>query len=400
MKQGLKILVLAALCAVVAASLWHKLRVDTGATNLCVHQAKAFLQGRLDIDPTLSQVDLARHNGCGYVVFPPFPALVLAPLVAVFDVDGVRPVLISILLSLLNILVLKKILQALAIEAEHIPWILAAFFLGTAYWLAVLWSSGVWFTAHIMSVTAMLLAIREALGKGRGLLVGLFCGLAFLSRQLTIYSSVFLLCALWLNPRHAEGKGRAVNCVGFAFAVGLCLGAYLLFNWLRFGDAFETGYAFLNLHNFQKARVDQHGMFSLAYMPFNFCYMFLQGFHLEFGAQDYLSLKRMDPFGTSITFASPFVFFAFLARWRRPLVAAAWVSIGLTLAHFLLYFNNGFCQINAQRFTLDFFPVLIVLTALGISQANARLFKAAVAYSVGLNILAFGLTFLRETWLR
>jgi hypothetical protein len=157
---------------------------------------------------------------------------------------------------------------------------------------------------------------------------------------------------------------------------------------VRFGNAFDTGYTYLIQTGFLKARFERYGIFHPVYIPFNFIYMFLQGFHVYFRAPSALAIAGMDHFGTSIIFASPFVLAAFWAKWKRNLLWGAWVSISLMLIHLLFHFNNGYLQINAQRFTLDFLPILILLVALGVQQMQKGLWKIMVAYSIALNIFA------------
>src|SRR5262249_51227415 len=109
---------------------------------------------------------------------------------------------------------------------------------------------------------------------------------------------------------------------------------------------------------------------------------------LAFGSPDALGDVATDQFGTSLTFASPFLAAAFWARWRRPLLLGAWLSTAATLAVLLVYFNNGFVQVNFQRYTLDALPVLMLLVALGARRFPSRtLWIGLVVYSVCLNLL-------------
>ena len=117
--------------------------------------------------------------------------------------------------------------------------------------------------------------------------------------------------------------------------------------------------------------------------------MFLQGFHVVFGGEDMLTIKRLDTMGTAITFASPFIFYAFRARWSKMLHMGAWVTITFCLIHMMLYYNNGWNQANCQRFTMDFMPVLMLLVALGVDRSKGNLWKYAITYSIILNIIAY-----------
>ncbi len=130
--------------------------------------------------------------------------------------------------------------------------------------------------------------------------------------------------------------------------------------------------------------MNRYGVFNFAYVPFNLMQLLFQGFHFELSRTQF----KMDRNGTSITFASPWVFAAVRAAWDRPLLIAAWASVLLTLAHQMVYYSNGWAQANAQRYTLDFLPVLLPLVALGVKRCPPALWKGAVAYSVGLNFLA------------
>lgn len=168
----------------------------------------------------------------------------------------------------------------------------------------------------------------------------------------------------------------------------LCIGLSLGLNAARFGDPFDSGYGSMPLIDHLGARVSKYGLFHLAYVPFNFIHMFLQGPHVMFGGPRLLVPQGMDGMGTSLTIASPFLAIALAARERRAWLVAAWASVSLALVHILLYYNNGWVQLNAQRFSLDFVPLLWVLFVLGTRRVRATVWRPLVAWSVGLNAFA------------
>lgn len=357
-----------------------------GSSNLHAHQAQAFLQGRVDLSGNFT--DTAVFGKRYYSPFPPFPAVLLTPLVALFGNVAINVLVVSTALTLLNLFVFNRVLVRFDIDPDTRIWLAMAFFLGTAYWLAFLGSDGVWFFSQIVAVTFILLAIREALGRGRGLLAGLFLGCAFLSRQLAILAAVFIFVALFETYKSDSSTRRILNLAGFMSMILLSIGIYLGFNYLRFGNPFDAGYAYIDHVGPLRIRFDQYGLFNPAYIFFNAAYMFFQGPHLVF-ADDSLLPQGMDPFGTSLLFASPFVLFAFLARWKKSLLFGAWASIVLILVAQLLYYNNGWVQSNAQRFSLDFMPILILLVALSLASINRRLFRYSVVYAVLLNTFVY-----------
>lgn len=356
--------------------------------NAYLLQAQALLEGRLDIPVYVH--DVAVFNEQYYVIHPPFPAALLLPFVALGGPLDAEIVFLSLALAVGSLWMFWRIFRRLGCNPVLCVWLCGAFFLGTGFWFATGFCEGVWYFAHLVAVTCLIASIHEALG-GRGWSAGLLLGCAFLSRQMSIYAGVFIAAMIWCNARFEKRiPARLLQLTGLATGFALCFGIYLLFNWVRFGHPLDTGYNYLNLSSFLKTRVERFGQFHWAYAPYNFCMLFLQGFNLEYAGADLMLLKGMDRFGTSLTFASPFVFFAFRAR-RQPglLLAGAWTAIALTVIHHLFYYNNGFLQYNTHRFTLDFLPVVMVLIALGARQAaDHRWLKAAIAYAVILNAVA------------
>ena len=377
---------LALLAALFVASLVGPIRNAHGEDNLYVHQAAAFLKGRLDIPRHYH--DTAVFEGRYYVPFPPAPAVLMLPLVALLGVHRTNPVLVGLAVAIFSVWLLGRILRRLGVEKGAIPWLLVGYFLGTVYWSCVVMGAGVWFTAHLVSTAALFLAIDEALGRKRGILVGLYLGISFLSRQLTAFLAPFLIALLLAEGEPAPMAVRLRRLVGFAVSCALLGGAYLAFNWARFGNPFDSGYKYLLLGGHLLERFLQFGLFHPRYVLFNAFYLFVQGFHVNFTGSRFLTIGGMDGWGTSLVAASPFLFASLAARGRKPLLWAAWASILLCLVPQLFYYNNGWWQINGQRFTMDFLPVLILLTALGVRHVQGAVWKGAVAYAVFLNALA------------
>src|SRR5262249_4942807 len=212
---------------VVLATFWPHLE-ESGAMNLYVHLADAMVHGRLDISEHLHDVVMVGDKI--YVPFPPFPAVILIALLGFLGLAAATPAYLSPVLTLVGAVALRATLRRLGIEQNSTYWLLAAFFLGTAYWLCAICSSGVWAFAHVVATVSLLLAIGEALGPGRGAMVGLLLGMAFLSRQMTVYASVFLAAALW-RREEATTRTKLINLSLFTTAFGVCVLIYLWYNW-------------------------------------------------------------------------------------------------------------------------------------------------------------------------
>jgi hypothetical protein len=359
------------------------LKQESPQNNQYALLAESLLHGKLSIEKPL--YDTASFNGNIFVPFPPFPAILLLPSVAIFGLQNTSSLFTGILLSAVSVFFLVKILLLLELQPSEIPWLVAAFFLGTGYWLAINMGGLVYYFAHLSAICFLLLALYVSMKHGNGLLAGFFIGCAFLSRQMTIFASLLVLVILWNHFQLIERVKRWRNLFAFAIGLGACVGLYLFYNWGRFGDLFQTGYSLIRLDGFLKARVDQYGIFSLAYVPFNFMYMFIQGPQFLFGGSRNLVPVNMDGFGTSILWASPFVIAAVYGRLVKSLMVSAWASLTLILSGALLYYNNGWVQWNTQRFSLDFLPVLILLVALGMKNKSSWIWRVAILYSVALN---------------
>ncbi len=368
-------------------SLVGPLQDSPGEANLYALQADAFLHGRFDLPQHYH--DTAVFEGRYYVPFPPFPALLVTPIVALFGLHNTNMVLVSLLLALATGRVCWRILQRLAIPRSTAAWLIAAFFLGTSYWGSVHMSRGVWFTAHIVSAWMLLLAIDEALGRRRGLLVGLYLGSALLSRQFTVLYLPMLAALLWWRSEQAPTRRRWIRLLSLAAGVALCGVVYLWFNWVRFGNPLDTGYAYLRLGGMLQERVSRYGLFSRRYVWFNLYHLLVQGFDVSFSDPAQLAGWELNPFGTSLLVASPFLLLALRARWNRWVLALAWLGTVGIIVPTLCYYNNGWWQINAQRFTMDFVPVLMVLTALAAREGLGPYWKGAIVWALGLNALAW-----------
>jgi hypothetical protein len=368
--------------------IWDSVKTGAPSSNLHVLQADAFLRGKIELDHYC--FDCAEYRGHVYVPFPPAPSLLLVPMIFVFGQEHVNPSLIAALLMLVDVGLAFALFRRLRLNVELSLWLTAAFLLGTACWVSVKQSDGVWFFSHVCATTGLTLALFESFGKGRGFLVGMALGLALLSRQFTVLSAPLFAVLLWQRPA-LSNRHRYGRLLSFSVVVALALGAYLGFNELRFDSPLETGYGLLRREGFVLQRFRKHGLFSPAYVPFNLTYLFLQGFHVEFASAAKLSRLELDAFGTGLFQASPFLLTAFFARNQevRGVRAAVWLtSAAIALGH-SFYYLNGFCQTNTQRFTLDFLPILFVLCAWGLraesDHGRARLWKGAILYSIFTN---------------
>jgi hypothetical protein len=247
-------------------------------------------------------------------------------------------------------------------------------------WLAILFGfstqilwvttrGGVWHTGHLIATLLTFGCLLELWGKRRAWLIGLLAGAAFLTRAPLAFALPFY--ALLLIPprtfRPADALGgyieRGVWAIPWRSWVALGLGVlpsivfFFLYNQLRFGSPFESGYGLATLPAFLEYQRDQ-GLFALAHLPMNLDYLF---FHLPALIPE-PPFFRPDGLGLSIFLTSPGLFYAVRADWRR---ASSWLLLGAAVAVLipsLLYYGGGWLQYG-YRYSLDSVPFVMALCA-------------------------------------
>lgn len=378
---------------ILLAGLLQHMAGEVSGTNSYALLADAFLHGRLDVTQCFDS-DCAHFNDKVYVIFPPVPAIVAMPFVAFFGVGFSGFSTLGFIAYAASLFVWRGIFQRLGTDAQTIVWLLLALAFATPLYYVSIRADHVWFFAQNINFLLVTLAINEVVRGGKLILAGALLGAAFLCRQMSILLLPFLL-VLALKPEErlisfsADHIKRAVKlCLPVAAAVGV----YMIYNEVRFGTPTETGYVYIKVANPDQwglinHRLNNIGLFSKDYVLFNAFYLFIQGFHLDWGGPDMLTPLRLDPMGTSLLAASPFVLLTVFAPLRRTVVIGG-LCAGAVLGVTLFYHGNGFSQYNTQRFVLDWMPVLFYALALTVSAQLRPAFAVLTTYALGLNVVA------------
>jgi hypothetical protein len=296
------------------------------------------------------------------------------------------------------------VLGCAGVVGERRRWATLLFFGGTFYF-AQAFVSNSWYFSHVIAVTCMLAAMWAALGKRRHFLVGVFLGLAALTRGTTLFALPFFLWLMWRTREASEASvpesappTLRKRSVRLAVHIGLLvlglagpIALLLLYNYLRFGNPIESGYS-LSAQNslipsLDAARRD-FGLFSLAHIPKNFFLLFLQG-PLPYPELDVAVLQfpyvRPSSWGLGIFFASPALLYAFKANIRHPLTQACWLGTLCALVPVITHFAPGWVQFG-YRHTIDFLPIFVLLAARGLPTPMTNASRALILASVAINI--------------
>lgn len=355
-----------------------------------VLQAEAWLQGRLDIPPGLQRHDVTRVGDRVYVSFPPAPAVLLVPLVALWGRQA--PVaLLQIILAAASVGFVFAGLRAavrrwgwnLHLETIHLLTVLYA--LGTMVWIVAPWD-GVYFLAHVTALAGASAALWLAVA-GRPGWAGLAWSAAFASRLPVVG---YLPALAWLVAT-AAGERAGLRAVARLLAVPAVVAVLLgVHNAARFGNPLDFGYGAMLAGSDMPPDRHPFGLFDWRYLPRNLYLFFAAPPHVAqvCAPPDYepiLHYLRSPPQGMAIWFVTPA--FAWLAWWLRRRCGvpgfgtAVWLSAGLTLLPACMYFNAGYRQWGC-RFLLDVHPLLMLLLAPA-AQGRIRLaFGALVGASV------------------
>lgn len=273
------------------------------------------------------------------VVYPPTPAIIAMPFILIFGQNFQQQVLAHIMGS---VAALTWALVAYKKSGKKIIslWVFLLVAFGNIIWY--LSSTGsVWYLGQVSAFLFLSLTIYESLNRKRWWLVALYFGLAILSR-LQVVMAIPLI--LYLNKNYLKIlAGLAVFGVVFA-----------LYNYLRFGNIFETGYGLIP--GVLKEPWYQKGIFDLSYIGSNLKVMFLS----------VPIIKNVFPYvtpswgGLSILITSPIFVYSLTASIKSKENLFTWLSICLIAFVILIHGGTGFTQFG-YRYAVDFYPLIFLL---------------------------------------
>ncbi len=374
---------------------------EVPGTNSYAVLAEGWLNGRFDTDHCFD-TDCALFNGLTYIIFPPLPGVIALPFVALFGSDFRFFVVLSALTWAGSGWLWWQIFRREAAGRDQVTLLVLLTLFATPLAFVVLRGDGVWFFAQSWGFLFSSAALYGALVRRNALLAGLFIGMAFLCRQMTILYLPLLYVLLleantaWYSIDRAAIK-RALSLAAFPVIAILI---YFAYNYVRFGSPLETGYSYIfpvewdvadSGGFFLRLRVRELGIFSPDYFLFNAVYMFVAGPHVDFAGRYMTEMAGFDANGASLFLVTPIILLAFLGKWDR----AFWFGLGtcgLVMGLTLLYHSNGFSQYSAQRYALDWLPILLVFLGRALKAEWTPPFALLLAYSMGVTLamLAIG----------
>lgn len=351
-----------------------------GHTNVAYFNllADAFLHGQLYLRlAPWNMVDLVHYAGRLYLYWPPFPAILVMPLVIIFGV-GVSDVLYTVVLGALSIALLAQLLIALdetgiaPLSAVRRGIIVATCAFGSV--LLILSPLGaVWYSAQIIGWGCVLCATVAALtrtGKAGYFLTGLALACALGTRLPLLFNGVwlayYLLCRDWQRPARERLAGVVVGLLPIIVALAL----FGWYNAARFGSLTELGLAWHQPGAPLRDEFAVYGAFNLHYLPKNLYYHFVGHPFLLDHQMIPTDSRTENPLwmGGGLFWMTPLLLAAPYAVWRGsrdPLVRALLLSCLLIYIPIGLLMGTGYLTFG-PRYLLDLLVPILVLTARGL----------------------------------
>jgi len=343
-----------------------------------VYLAEAMLHGSFDVGaagmPSTYQ-DTLPIDGSVYLPFPPGPAILLLPFVAIWGTDFSQTQFCAFL-GAVNVLLFWQLLVALKVSGRAQALAVLFFAFGTVHFYCAS-NGGVWQYNQIAAVFFMLIAIMLLIKKAPLPLVAAAFGFAVISRSPTLLAAAFFFYYMYRqhNERFtisALTERAWLKDVALFTAALVPLGVLtILYNYARFHDPFNSGYQAVYetyvhsdiKYNYYRSLFPHAGHFNLfdpRNIPLHLHSLFLMPpqVHSDF------PFFRASPYGMSIVLTSPAFIYAFLVKRKSALVPASWLAIGLVATLLFMHYSQGWVQYG-YRFLLDFAPFLLILTAFG-----------------------------------
>jgi len=345
--------------------------------------AEAFLKGRywLDDAPTWLNELIPAGDGRWYIAYPPMPAVLALPFVALFGREFPAQVYSSLYGGLsvgLVYLVLGQL--GLGLRTRDRLALTAVFAFGTCYWFVAIGGSA-WYFAHVAAVLLFTLSLWCALTKRPAWLAGLLLGLAALCRLPVGLGLPFVLAAQFgfpgISAIRAMDRGRLVRgIVVFGLGLAVPVAIYVVFNLVRWGTLTDQSYTMIP-GVLEDPIYEKHGILSPWYIPRNL-------FAILFRSWNYVDdPPYLQPswWGLGIFLTTPLYLWLLKARLRSPIVAWALLATLLVSIPILTHGNVGITQFG-YRFSLDFQVLLFCILATVVARGWTNLMKVAAVASI------------------
>lgn len=306
------------------------------------------------------------------------------------DVNDVK---LTIFFAALNVLLFFLLLQRLSAMGVSFRSrrenALLAFLFGFS--TNVLWCSvlgQVWFTALVLGITFTLLYMHTAIGTRHPLAAGIFLALAMATRTPLAFSFVFFAYFLFFpNGRLRRGEWASFFRKGLLFATPILAMGFFLM-WMNH-VRFGNAFEFGHTYLAQGGlyRIQRYGLFNYHFLSKNL----FAAFALLPRVQPYEPYVIVSEHGMSLFLTTPALVYllAYRSGFRRIDRKWFWATVLTVLAVAVpgFFYQNTGWAQFGFRFSLDYTPYLVLLIALNRRRIGALFVALVIA---GFLVNSFG----------
>jgi hypothetical protein len=321
--------------------------------NAHVLLAWAMLHGHFYLIHAPGYFELTHVAGLSYIAYGIGPSLLMLPLVGLWGPDFNQPAF-NEALGGLAVALWWSITGLLGLDFWKRVWLTLLFATGSLFCFMAGQNGNTWDLMHVTTVFGLMLAIYDVVGKRRGWLAGLGFGIAVLSRQPALLGLPFFIVMLWSNT---ESLYRQKRELAFAIALGSLLAFAAWYNFARFGNPFDNGYARVIAAT---GGAGPWGLFSIHYFAQNYHVYFLQL------PERISGFPWLNPTmaGFTIFISTPAIYLALAANYRERINQLALAAVVAIQAVYLVYYWTGYAQFGC-RYSVDYLPFVMILAAAG-----------------------------------
>jgi hypothetical protein len=383
--------------------------------------ADAWLHGRQDIAggaPAYAQNnDFAEYQGKTYISFPPFPAVLMLPLVAasggagnfrdgqfIVWLAGIGPAVLFLVLEKL-----RRTSRSTRTEAENL-FLAGLFAVGTVYFFTAV-EGTVWFAALVVNVALMALYALFALDADQPALAGLMMGFVFATRVMPILAvplfaleAVRVRCkdglptegslveragALW---KRVDKRAVLRDYLEFAAPILAVFAVCTWTNYSRFHSLNPSDFGHEYLGVAWRARMQKWGIVDYHYLSKNLGVMLTilpwlpaHGTHaVWWGTGSAPAPFQVNEHGLALWFTTPIYLWLFWPKKRGWLHAVLILTLAGPALADLFYQNTGWRQFG-YRFSNDYAIFLFMLLAIG-QRPFGALFRVLAGFGIVVNL--------------
>ena len=352
-------------------------RVAEGSQQLSL-LAQAFVHGQTNFLHPIGSLgqDPINYHGKIYWGEGPFPAVVLMPFVALFDIFHAffYQGYIEWVFILGVIFFVYKLARIFKYSQEDSALMSLAFTLGTAF-IGIIAVSSSWFFAQVLATFLIFWSLYEFYSRRRWWLIGSICAAIMLTRITASPIILFFVFELWLKaPVKRKNLKLYIQLLSPVVVAALLIGLY---NFVRFGSPFNGGFAYQTLY--QDSSISRsYGIFSIKHIPANLYSLVLRAPDISLINNNSWTLKfpfiQNNTLGMSRFITSPYFLVLFTYKWSSysDQIKRLLLATGVCILFVLTYYGIGLEQFGT-RYSLDFLPELFVVFMAMYKKHNRQL---------------------------